>query len=152
MEPQGGGDIVRFQRAPDLHGLEFLHPTFVRHSLPRHTHDTFAIGVIEGRVQATYYKGSTHIPTCRDICLINPGKAHTKFSPHPSGWTYRVFYPKPSLLETIASEILPRACGLPHFSSPVIKDPRLSTVSTPVQNTSMPTIILTLRTNPGKQE
>lgn len=126
MELQGSGDIVRFQRAPDLDGLEFLHATFVRHSFPRHTHDTFAIGVIEGGVQATYYKGSTHIATSRDICLINPGEVHTGFSPHPSGWTYRVFYPQTSLLETIASEILPCGCGLPHFSSPVIKDPPVS--------------------------
>jgi len=127
MELQASSDIVKFQRAPDLHGLEFLHATFVRHSFPRHTHDTFAIGVIEGGVQATYYNGSTHIATCRDICLINPGEVHTGFSPHPSGWTYRVFYPEPSLLESVASEMLPRRCGLPHFSSPVIKDPLLST-------------------------
>lgn len=127
MELQGSSDIVRFQRASDLDGLEFLHATFVQHSFPRHTHDTFAIGVIESGVQATYYKGSTHIATCRDICLINPGEVHTGFSPHPSGWTYRVFYPEPSLLETVASQLLPREHGLPHFSSPVIKDRLLST-------------------------
>lgn len=127
MELQDSGDIVRFQRASDLDGLESLHATFVRHSFPRHTHDTFAIGVIESGVQATYYEGSTHIATCRDICLINPGEVHTGFSPDPSGWTYRVFYPEPSLLQSIASEMLPRGCGLPHFSSPVIKDPPLST-------------------------
>ena len=127
MELQGGDDIVRFRRAPDLDGLEFLHATFVRHSFPRHTHDTFAIGVIESGVQATYYRGATHIATCRDICLINPGEVHTGFSPHPDGWTYRVFYPGASLLEAIASEILPRGCGLPHFSSPVITDPLVST-------------------------
>lgn len=127
MELQGSADIVSFQRASDLDGLEFLHATFVQHSFPRHTHHTFAIGVIESGVQATYYKGSTHIATCRDICLINPGEVHTGFSPHPSGWTYRVFYPEHSLLESVASQLLPRGHGLPHFSSPVIKDPLLST-------------------------
>jgi AraC-like DNA-binding protein len=127
MELQGSGDIVRFQRASDLGGLEFLYATFVRHSFPRHTHDTFAIGVIESGVQATYYNGSTHIATSRDICLINPGEVHTGFSPHPSGWTYRVFYPEPSLLQGVASEMLAGGCGLPHFSSPVIKDRPLST-------------------------
>jgi len=126
MEFRGTGDTVRFRRAADLDNLEFLHATFVRHSFPRHTHDTFAIGVIEGGVQATYYNGSTHIATSRDICLINPGEVHTGFSPHPSGWTYHVFYPEASLLEKVASEILPRAGGLPHFSSPVIKDPFLA--------------------------
>ena len=119
-------DFVRFQRAADLDNLEFLHATFVRHSFPRHTHDTFAIGVIEKGVQATYYKGSTHIAICRDICLVNPGEVHTGFSPAASGWTYRVFYPDPGLLGRVAAQILPRAGELPHFSSPVITDAALA--------------------------
>ncbi|MEW6665177.1 MAG: AraC family ligand binding domain-containing protein [Thermodesulfobacteriota bacterium] len=44
----GKTDIVRFRRVSDLGNLEFLHATFVRHSFPRHTHETFAIGVVEG--------------------------------------------------------------------------------------------------------
>jgi len=52
-------DAVRFSRASDLDNLELLHATFVTHSFPRHTHETFAIGVIERGVQATYYKGAT---------------------------------------------------------------------------------------------
>jgi AraC-like DNA-binding protein len=119
-------DFVRFQRAADLDNLEFLHATFVTHSFPRHTHDTFAIGVIEKGVQATYYKGSTHIATCRDICLVNPGEVHTGFSPAAMGWTYRVFYPDPGLLRRVAVQILPHAGELPHFSSPVIKDAPLA--------------------------
>ena len=125
-ETAGNTDFVRFQRAADLDNLEFLHATFVKHSFPRHTHDTFAIGVIEKGVQATYYKGSTHIATCRDICLVNPGEVHTGFSPAATGWTYRVFYPDAGLLGRIAAQIQPRACELPHFSSPVIRDPALA--------------------------
>ncbi|MBP7526374.1 MAG: AraC family transcriptional regulator [Syntrophorhabdaceae bacterium] len=119
-------DFVRFQRAADLDDLEFLHATFVKHSFPRHTHDTFAIGVIEKGTQATYYKGSTHIATCRDICLVNPGEVHTGFSPTATGWTYRVFYPDSGLLARIAAHILPHARELPHFSSPVIRDAPLA--------------------------
>lgn len=50
-ETVGDTDFVKFQRAADLDNLEFLHATFVKHSFPRHTHDTFAIGVIEKGVQ-----------------------------------------------------------------------------------------------------
>lgn len=125
-EYRDNGDFARFQRASDLGDLEFLHATFVRHSFPRHTHDTFAIGVIEKGVQATYYKGSTHVATCRDICLVNPGEVHTGFSPHPSGWTYRVFYPDTSLLCSVSDHVLPSCGTLPHFSSPVIKDTDLA--------------------------
>jgi AraC-like DNA-binding protein len=119
-------DITRFQRASDLDDLEFLHATFIRHSFPRHTHDTFAIGVIERGVQATYCKGSTHIATSSDICLVNPGEVHTGFSPGESGWTYRVFYPDAALLSRVAGELSPRSPELPYFPSPVIKDRRLA--------------------------
>ncbi len=125
-EHRDDGDFARFQRASDLGNLEFLHATFVRHSFPRHTHQTFAIGVIEKGVQATHYNGSTHIATCRDICLVNPGEVHTGFSPHPSGWACRVFYPDTSLLCKVSAHVLPRYGGLPHFSSPVIKDTALA--------------------------
>jgi AraC-like DNA-binding protein len=119
-------DITRFQRASDLDNLEFLHATFTRHSFPRHTHDTFAIGVIERGVQATDYKGSTHIATSSDICLINPGEVHTGYSPDESGWTYRVFYPDAALLSKVARELSTHPPGLPHFPFPVIKDRRLA--------------------------
>lgn len=96
MTQPGNSDMVRFLRAPDLDDLEFFHATFIRHSFSRHTHETFDIGVIEKGVQATDYKGSTHIAVSDDICLINPGEVHTGFPPHASGWTYRVCYPKAS--------------------------------------------------------
>ncbi|MCX5812487.1 MAG: AraC family transcriptional regulator [Proteobacteria bacterium] len=126
MKYQGNIDTVKFARAADLGNLEFLHATFILHSFPRHTHETFAIGVIERGVQATYYGGSTHIATAGDICLVNPGEVHTGFSPHESGWTYRVFYPDASLLQRTAEAACVLGRRLPHFPSPIIKDQPLS--------------------------
>jgi AraC-like DNA-binding protein len=126
MTQPGNRVIVRFQRAADLDDLEFLHATFIKHSFPRHTHETFAIGVIEKGVQAPHYKGSTHIAVSGDICLINPGEVHTGFSPHKSGWMYRVCYPNAGLLEKVAREVSANGGELPHFPSPVIKDAPLS--------------------------
>lgn len=119
-------EAARFSRASDLDNLEVLCATFIEHSFPRHTHETFAIGVIERGVQATYCKGSTHIATSGDICLVNPGEVHTGFSPHERGWTYRVFYPGARHLLKAEGEVSERAGRLPHFPSPVIRDPDLS--------------------------
>jgi AraC-like DNA-binding protein len=115
-------DVVKFCRASDLGNMEFLHATFVQHSFPRHTHETFAIGVVERGVQATYCKGATHIATSGDICLVNPGEVHTGFSPHEEGWTYRVFYPDAALLKRVAREVPVHTGEFPHFPSPVIRD------------------------------
>jgi len=57
---------------------------------------------------------------------VNPGEIHTGFSPHESGWTYRVFYPDAALVQKAAGEVSKHGGGLPHFPSPVIKDPLLS--------------------------
>ena len=119
-------DHVRFDRAGDLDDLEFIHATFVNHAFPRHTHETYAIGVIEGGVQATDYRGSTHIATAGDICLVNPGEVHTGYSPHESGWTYRVFYPEVSVLQRAAEAVSLKRGKTPRFSSPVIRDNALS--------------------------
>ena len=126
MKYSGNIEIARFSRASDLGNLEFLHATFITHSFPKHTHETFALGVIEQGVQATYYNGSTHIATPGDICLVNPGEVHTGFSPHGYGWTYRVFYPDAILLQKIAREVSIHTGQLPHFPCPVIKDQHLS--------------------------
>jgi AraC-like DNA-binding protein len=118
-------ESVRFARVADLDDLEFIRATFVTHAFPRHTHETFAIGVIEGGVQATDYRGATHIATAGDICLINPGEVHTGFSPHETGWTYRVFYPGVPLLEKAAEAVSLKQGRAPHFPSPVIRDKTL---------------------------
>lgn len=119
-------DHVRFARAPDLDNLEFIHATYITHAFPRHTHETYAIGVIEGGVQATLYRGTTHIATAGDICLINPGEVHTGFSPHESGWTYRVFYPDVAVLQQAAEAVSLKRGRAPRFPSPVIRDHTLS--------------------------
>jgi len=126
MKHSNNIEAVIFSRVSDLDDLELLHATFVTHTFPKHTHETFAIGVIERGVQATFYKGATHIATAGDICLVNPGEVHTGFSPHESGWTYRVFYPDAALLQKVAKEVSTHGKCLPHFPSPVIKDPFLS--------------------------
>jgi len=119
-------DRVRFARATDLDNLEFIHATYITHAFPRHTHETYAIGVIEGGVQATLYRGTTHIATAGDICLINPGEVHTGFSPHESGWTYRVFYPDVPVLQQAAEAVSWKRRRAPRFPSPVIRDQALS--------------------------
>lgn len=114
---------VEFRRIVDLGDLEVVRATYFQHRFPRHSHDVFAFGIIERGVQATDYRGTTHIAVAGDICLVNPGEVHTGYAPDKGGWSYHCCYPAPGLVSDIAREGSERRVSLPHFSSPVIHDP-----------------------------
>lgn len=113
-------------RAPDLSGLECIRATYISHAFPRHTHESFAVGVIEAGIQATDYRGATYYATEGDICLVNPGEAHTGYAPDETGWTYQCSYPVEAILQKAAAEVADKAAGTPYFPSPVIHDPSVA--------------------------
>ena len=113
---------VEFQRVAGLDGLEMVRARFFRHHFPRHSHDVFAFGIIEGGAQATDYRGATHVAVAGDVCLVNPGEVHTGYPPDKGGWSYRCCYPDPGLVCDIARGGCGRDVGIPHFPSPVIHD------------------------------
>jgi AraC-like DNA-binding protein len=121
-----GKEKARMWRAADLAGLECIQATYISQVFPRHTHESFAIGLIEAGVQATDYRGATYYASAGDICLVNPGEAHTGYAPDEAGWTYQCSYPVEALLQKAAEEVADRAAGTPYFPSPVIQDPSVA--------------------------
>lgn len=120
-------EVISFWRNPSLSDLELLHARYVTHSFSKHTHDEFAIGVIYSGTQALTYQRSERLLMPKgSIAAINPGEVHTGYAADPEeGWTYRMLYPQPELLQHIAGEITGRNM-LPFFSHPVIFDPPLA--------------------------
>jgi len=116
---------TKFWRDPTLGDLEMLHATYVTHSFARHTHEGFAIGVIEAGIEEFAYQGSTHRAPERSIVIINPGEVHTGHAGSASGWTYRMFYPEVTLLQTAAAEVK-KTLAIPYFPTPVIQDEQLA--------------------------
>lgn len=116
-------EVVSFWRNPLLSDLELLHARYVTHTFSKHAHDEFAIGVIYSGAQALTYQRSERLLMPRgSIAAINPGEVHTGYAADPEeGWTYRMLYPEPELLQHIVSEITGRG-RLPFFPHPVIFD------------------------------
>ena len=90
--------MFEFRRVIELGGFEVVKATYRRHHFPRHSHDVFAFGIIERGVQATEYRGSTHVAVAGDVCLVNPGEVHTGYAPDEAGWSYRCCYPDVGLV------------------------------------------------------
>jgi AraC-like DNA-binding protein len=97
--------------------LEWLHAKFVTHEFAPHTHEGFAIGVIERGVEAFKYRKALHYAVPGQVLAVNPDEIHTGFAAQIGGWQYRMFYPSADLLRGIASEIGLR--GTPFFKQAI---------------------------------
>jgi AraC-like DNA-binding protein len=112
-------------RIGELGNLEVLHATFVTQSFPRHTHDTFAIGMnVQGTKVYTYEGGTTYVPA-GGIIVTNPGDVHAGHAADDQGCTYQNAYPDVALLQQIVSEVVGRVKSAPAFPQPIIHDPAL---------------------------
>lgn len=116
---------VKFWHASELGKLELLHATYVTHTFARHTHDGFAIGIIEQGAEGFYYRGADYIAPAGSIVVINPGEVHTGQAATEAGWTYRMLYPEIPLVQKAMGEATGRFNGIPNFAEPVIQDDHL---------------------------
>jgi AraC-like DNA-binding protein len=126
--PAGPAEQAKFWRDPALQNIELLRATYVTHSFARHTHDSYAIGVIDAGVEEFSYRGTVHraIPNC--IVNVHPGEPHNGHAGIPDGWKYRMFYPEVALLQQAWVELTETDCQttMPYFPSPVIQDEALA--------------------------
>jgi AraC-like DNA-binding protein len=109
-------------RDDDLGRLEILRASYVTHTFARHTHETFAIGLIEAGAGAFVSRGTTHIARASDIFVIHPDEVHNGYAAARSGWTYRMLYPDPALFQRFGPEARRRSHTPPFFPRTVIGD------------------------------
>ena len=90
---------VKFWVLPQLNNLELLNATYTTHAFTKHYHEGFAIGVIERGALAFSYRGEKLVAPVGQINLVIPGEAHDGHAASDLGWSYRMFYLAPRLLE-----------------------------------------------------
>ncbi|PSN11246.1 AraC family transcriptional regulator, partial [filamentous cyanobacterium CCP5] len=90
----------------------------------RHTHDGYAIGMIEAGTEEFFYRGATHQAHRGELVIIHPGEVHTGHAGEAAGWCYRMLYPSVDWMVQSA-EGVGGADPDPHFFQPVIADPVL---------------------------
>ncbi|NEQ33261.1 MAG: AraC family transcriptional regulator [Leptolyngbya sp. SIO4C5] len=115
-------ESVTFWRDRLLAGMEVLKATYITHSFSRHSHEGYAIGVIESGVEAFAYRGSTHQAPAGALVVIHPGEVHTGYAGQEDGWRYRMIYPLVALMQQAAAALNLPATQVPFFAKPVICD------------------------------
>lgn len=106
--------------------LECLKADYVTHSFARHTHEGFAIGVVERGVEVFNYRGKRNRAGKGEIILINPAEVHDGSGQDKDGWGFRIFYADPKILHRAAMEIAEKRVDLPIFRDPVVKNKAIS--------------------------
>jgi len=126
MELEKPGEHTRLWRVPNLPNVELLRARYVTHTFARHTHEGFAVGIIERGALGFYYRGENVVAPAGAINLAIPDEAHTGHAVARTGWTYRMFYLDAGTIQKAASEIADRSLTLPFFRTGVIQDDYLA--------------------------
>ncbi|WP_433324974.1 AraC family ligand binding domain-containing protein [Spirillospora sp. CA-294931] len=115
------GERVRYWRHPALPAVDLLTARYVTHRFTKHTHDAYAVGVIESGVEE-FENAGTHVSApAGSLVVVNPGVIHTGQAGTTEGWAYRMAYPEPETVAAVATE-LGAPPGTPYFPDPVVHD------------------------------
>jgi AraC-like DNA-binding protein len=128
MIPASEKERVKMWRVPALPRLDLMRATYIRQTFARHTHEGFAVGVIENGALGFYYRGANVVAARGAINLANPDEAHTGHAAMPEGWTYRMFYFAAEELQNTACQVAGRNVPMPFFQAGVIQDKYLAEI------------------------
>src|SRR5258708_28742485 len=104
-----------------LPGVECFRANALVNHYQRHSHESYAIGVIEDGIGGNSYRGSTHRHPPGTIVAMNPDEAHTGYAVDNKPLSYRMFYVAPEAVRGLV------ACGtMPCFGDVAIKDSELA--------------------------
>jgi AraC-like DNA-binding protein len=93
------GESAEWTRVDDgRHALDLLTASYQRHQFARHSHATFAIGVVTRGEEQFHYRGELLRAGVGSLAILEPGEPHDGMAAQPGGWTYRVLYPSEALL------------------------------------------------------
>ncbi|WP_238014018.1 AraC family transcriptional regulator [Dactylosporangium sp. AC04546] len=97
--------------------LDLLTASYRRHAFTRHSHATFAIGVVVRGEEQFHYRGELRRAGVGSLAVLEPGEPHDGMAATAEGWAYRVLYPSEAML-------LEHRPVRPSFREPIVHDAR----------------------------
>jgi AraC-like DNA-binding protein len=114
-------EVARYWRHAAVDGVDLLRARYLTHRYGRHAHETYTFGLIEAGVEEFEYGGSLLRASAGAVALLDPDVVHTGQAATPAGWSYRVLYPRVSVVKDVAAE-LGWPAGTPRFPQTVLHD------------------------------
>lgn len=116
---------IKFIRNSQLKNIELRFSSYRKRAFDKHTHDTYAIGIVKGGMTEFCIHGRTEMVRGGEISLINPGEVHACNPQSGSPLTYFMFYVEPTLILKIASELSEMDAVAVRFTTAIVRDKRL---------------------------
>ena len=121
------GDQALLWKPKQLDGISVFKAHFNKFSYKKHTHQEFAIGLIERGVQTFHHSGSRHIALRGTMITVNPDEVHDGISASKSGYEYRMVYVDPLKMHEMLASHYKSNYNLGYFKCPTIIDNEVST-------------------------
>lgn len=129
MAVQAPREQTKLWRISTSYGdVELMRATYVTQVFARHSHERFAIGVIEDGALGFRYRGENIVAPRGSVNLSNAGEPHDGHAAAEAGWIYRMFYLDQGLLQYAASQVVGRPRNTPFFQTGVIHDDHLASL------------------------
>lgn len=125
IKEKNSQDNARLWKSEAMDGISLFKACFHNFEYRKHSHDEFAIGVIEKGCQSFSHKGSNHLAPSGSIITVNPDEIHDGRPAGAGGYQYRMVYIEPFVIKAIFE----KSCNtdIPFcFSSPKTIDNQLS--------------------------
>ena len=117
----------RFWLPDGLGGLELLRADASHHRYSRHSHEGYALGVVEGGAHAFASRGRVWTATPGSVVIVNPDDAHDGGPARRDGeYWYRMLYVDSSVLQLALASGEDRPAATPFFPEAVVRDPELA--------------------------
>jgi AraC-like DNA-binding protein len=117
--PRDSARLVRVLHLPDI---ELLSANYVSHSFAKHTHETYAFGVVHRGVGQYVCEGRRYVVKTGDLILINPGDLHDGGAGSRAGVSYRTCYVSPQRLRHVCEAWNTNQDSLPYFPKQAATD------------------------------
>jgi AraC-like DNA-binding protein len=90
---------VEYGRVRGMPGVDTLSARGLRTGFDRHFHDTYSFGLIVQGVERCHLRGAMQLFEPGSVPLFNPGEVHDGGPATEAGWSYRMVYLDPALIE-----------------------------------------------------
>ena len=117
-------DHTLIWRAASLDGVDVFNANLTRFTYARHSHDAFALGVVQEGAMRFWHKGIEYVVGPGEVIAINPGEVHDGRAGASSGCRYRMLYIERSTIDHLLAPDLPYL--LDGVAGPVLHDSPLA--------------------------
>src|SRR5216684_9039613 len=117
----------RYWRLDNYRGVDLLKAHASAHRYARHSHEGYAIGVVESGAHAFTARGEVWTAIPGRIVIVNPDDAHDGGpATRDGGYSYRMIYVDGAVLAAALEEVAGRRLATPFFPHAVVSDAALA--------------------------